>query len=243
MTPMERHLAARELAAKGQHEKALQEYIWFFEHGHKEQEGLGAVRLSYILFDWMSLAELYPRAREALESIRDRKTQLLLLRLGRWDMFHEVVAINERLGCEDHTYSLFKKLAALDEQFAQRCRDVALPSILRAGDYELAERFIGDPFQEARFYSEILNRTTGKPTWADDPEYINSQIDFYAGKIRQLKAVLDARERQDEARQLHDLAVELVEADAIREAVIAALKPGARRWYEVDEGDRSVDER
>jgi hypothetical protein len=228
MNAIERLHAARTLASEGRHEEAMHEYIWFFEHACEENRALAALRLSGALADWMALAEAYPKARDALEAVRDRKSQLLLFRLLGWNAFHDVVSINEYLGCERQTYVLFKALAASDEKFAERCADIALPSILQAQDYELAERFLGDPAQLVLFHSELLNRIPwegDQAKYADEP-YLEMQIDFYATQIKQIKAVLEGRGRLDEARQLHDLAVQAIQAHAIRGAVIEALRPG-----------------
>jgi hypothetical protein len=239
MNALERLHAARSLVSEGRHEEALQEYIWFFERACEENRSLAAVRLSGGLADWVALAEVYPKARHALEAIRDRKSQLLLFRLLGWDAFHEVVSINEYLGCHGQTYSLFKALAALDAKFAERCADIALPAILQARDYELAERVLGDPSQRVRFCSEMLNRTIrrGDHSKYPDAPYLETQIDFYAKQIKQIKAVLEGRGRLNEARQLHDLAVQAVHAPSVQVAVIEALKPGARPWYEVDDDE------
>jgi hypothetical protein len=235
MAALHRLHAARTLAHEGRHEEALQEYIWFFEHAEKETGRLGAVRLSGGLADWAELAKVYPKALQALEAIRDRKTQLLLLRVGEWNMFHEVVSINEYLGCQQQTYSLFKTLAASNEKFAERCFDIALPSILHAGDYELAERFLGDPVEQVGRSSEMLNYCIRRGDQSNDTDVLKSQIDFYAQRIKQIQEVLEGRGRLDEARRVHDLAVESVEAVTLRDAVRAALEPGARRWYEDDD--------
>jgi hypothetical protein len=242
MNALERLHAARTLVSEGRHEEALHEYIWFFERACEENRSLAALRLSGALADWVALAEVYPKARHALESIRDRKAQLLLFRLLGWNAFHDIVSINEYLGCTGQTYFLFKALAASDEKFAKRCADIALPSILQAGDYELAERFLGDPAQLVLFHSEILNRTSTKGDQAKYPDepYLESHIDFYVQQIKQIEAVLEGRGRLDEARQLHDLAVQAVQEHAIREAVIEALKPGALRWYEMDDDEASA---
>jgi hypothetical protein len=125
MNPSERLHAARTLVSEGRYEDALQEYIWFFERACEEDPSLGAVRLSFGLAYWVALAEVYPKARHALEAIRDRKSQLLLFRLLGWNAFHDVVSINEYLRCQEQTYSLFKALAASDEKFAERCADIA----------------------------------------------------------------------------------------------------------------------
>jgi hypothetical protein len=236
MAALQRFQAARTLAAEGRHEEALQEYTWFFEHAHKEIKGFYAVRLSGVLADWVKLAEVYPKARQALEAIRDRKAQLLRLRLGRWDLFHEVVSINDYLGCRQQTYQLFKELAESDRGFAERCFDIALASILEAQDYAFAERFLADPVEKIAHLSDMLNRTVRRYKPADHPDtgYLESQIDFYAKRIREVLSVLEGCGRPGEAARMHELAVESVELSALRAPVRAALEPGARPWYEAE---------
>jgi hypothetical protein len=234
MNASERLHAARSLVREGRHEEALREYVWFFEHALEENPALAAVRLSYALGDWIELAAVYPKARHALEEIRDGKAQLLRLGAAGWKVFYDVVAINEYLGCEEETYALFKSLVASDPSFAERCSAIALRSILRERDYELAERFLPDPFEEIRRHGELLNRTIRRrrmSKYSPAPR-IKSDIDYYAGKVKQMVAVLEGRGRVADARKLRAFATRLIQATTIREAVAAALEPGARPWYE-----------
>ncbi len=141
----ERLMAAYLAAREGRHEEALDEYIWFHENALKMDPAFRGVRLSFALTYWLELGSQYPKAMDALTTIRDHKTQLLSEGVQDRDLFQDVVALNESLGRTSETHLLFKNLAMLHPEFATACARLAIPAILKAGDFELARRFLVDP--------------------------------------------------------------------------------------------------
>ena len=69
---------ANALRTKGKYSAALDRYLWYWNHALEYEPGLSAVRLSFLLSDWVELGQRYPKARQALLDIRTRDTQMLL---------------------------------------------------------------------------------------------------------------------------------------------------------------------
>jgi hypothetical protein len=231
---LDRLFAAKLSAKEGRHEEALRELVWFHEHALEEQPALAAVRLSYALDDWAQLAKVYPKAMLALVAARDRKAELLRLGAVGWSVFHDLRSINEYLKCEQKTYALFTELVRSNPRLAERCAALALPSIIHAGDFELAERFLPEPESELRRWSSFLNQQLERRKQAkySPAPGIRAKIELYANKVREILAVLLGRGRIAEAASIKALAIDLIRAPSVRKAVGAALEPNAKPWYE-----------
>ena len=216
--------AASELAGDGQYEQALREFQWFHDHALEQDPTLYGVRLSYALYAWVDLGQEYPPALEALEAVRQRDMALLLAGQGKRGLFHDVVAINDELGKSEETHALCVELERADPALLLACADIALPAIIAAGDYALAERLLPAPDETIRERSRFLMKAFSR--WRRQhgrTMYIPSQIDIYANDVRQVLAVLGQRGRHAEAARLRKLAVDLIPATTVRRAVRAAL--------------------
>lgn len=88
-------------AQEGRFSEALSEYIWFHEHALEERPSLHGVRLSFALGYWLELAEQYPPARAALQSVLDEKTARLERGDQDWELFNDVTAINRESGKDE----------------------------------------------------------------------------------------------------------------------------------------------
>ena len=233
MQARDRWLAARKLVDEGRYEEALQEYIWFHEHS-LGVAGMAGVRLSYALHAWVELGKVYSPAGLALNAIRDRKTAALLSNEGDWNTFHDVVAINEYLGCALQTHRLFHTMSQSRPELAERCAHLALPAVLEAKDYGLAERFMGDPHTEIAHWSRHLNGELNRRRqrrFSHAPR-ITAEIHIYAANVDRLLTISKGRGRLAEARTLERFAVDSVKATTIRDDVAAALKMGPQRWFQ-----------
>ena len=216
--------AASELAGDGQYEAALREFQWFHDHALEHDPSLYGVRLSYALYAWADLGQDYPPALDALEAVRQRDMALLLAGQGKRGLFHDVVAINDELGKSEETHALCVALERADPALLLACADIALPAIIAAGDYALAERLLPAPEDTIRERSRFLMKAFSR--WRRQhgrTMYIPAQIDIYANDVRQVLAVLAQRGRQLEAARLRRLAVDLIPATTVRRAVRAAL--------------------
>ena len=124
---------ARELAGRGQYQEALERHVWFHEHALDRDDNLCGVRLSYALSDWVQLGDVYPPARDALVETRNRAAAAL--KSGDWsqERFHDVARINQQLGAEEETASLFLDLHQSDPVKASPFYSDAEPGLLARG--------------------------------------------------------------------------------------------------------------
>lgn len=230
----ERLNRARTASLEGRYEEALGDFVWFHEHALEEQPSLAAVRLSYALSYWMELAEVYPPARAMLEELRDKETALLLEGCGERKVFHDIVAMNRYLGSENNTYALFTRLVQSHPELAMRCGSLALPSVISAGDFELAQALMPNPMRDTMALGRWLNKTVSRHK--EDQNLLairlKAHISGYTEDIKQILSVLVGCGRNDDADRLKTFAINQVEAPEIRESVRDAFGPNPRPWYE-----------
>jgi hypothetical protein len=135
---------ARDLANKGRYEDALQRHIWYHNHALEYDPAQGGARLSFALSDWMELARKFPKAKQALEEIRDRDTRGFAEGRGDFTLFQDVRAINGFLQAEDETVALFEKLVQRDRALASQCYWAAEDLLVQKGRYGLCLACIPD---------------------------------------------------------------------------------------------------
>ncbi|MET3446342.1 hypothetical protein [Ralstonia sp. 1138] len=227
MTAQERLHAARIAAQEGRFSEALSEYIWFHEHALEERPSLSGVRLSFALGYWIELAEQYPPARAALQSILIEKTARLEQGDQDWELFNDVTAINRELGNDEATYDLFVLINKAAPAFSARCARVAMPSIVKAADFTLARGFIPDPEKSveqlaSRFIEGIgwTNRSLPPERQAD---ITNHKIRIYSEEVGMLTQIVRMSGEGERADALVEQAISLVGNPELQDAVRASL--------------------
>jgi len=225
MNASERLQAARQMARDGRHEEALRELLWFHHHALEESRALAGVRLSYALYYWLDLGKAYPPAQQALNDLREQKAQTLLRGEGDRALFHDVEAIDDRLGQAGATYELYMALAERYPALAAQCAHLALPSIVAVKDYRLAHQLRPDPEARLRtsaFYlrqdiQDIKHRrfTRAPQRWAS--------IKSYTESARRDVEITAGIGEHAEARRLAALAVELMYDPSLRAEVRAGI--------------------
>lgn len=221
------------MVREGRHEEALREFQWFHEHALEERPSLYGVRLSFALSAWAELGAVYPPARQALDGVRARDTALLLAGQGGFHLFHDVASINETLGEQERTHALFASLVELAPDLAQSCLGTALPAIITARDFELAERMLPEPEQFVREQCDMLLRVFRyRRKRFTNPPHFKHVIDHYARDVGMVLTMLEGRGKRSEAARMRTFAADLIHVTTLRRAVRAALLPGARPAHE-----------
>ena len=145
MKARERLQAGRAATYDGRYEDALAHFLWYHDHALSEDRALSGVRLSFALGYWEELGEKYPPAMEVFRGRRDAK--VAILRAGQLDrgLFHDVEAMSERLNEDEVTAELFAMLHERWPDFAEACKRIAVPMLVRSKRYVLARQYMPEP--------------------------------------------------------------------------------------------------
>lgn len=231
MKARERLQAARQAFFDGSYEAALEGLVWFHHNALAEQRSLYGVRLSYALGYWEELASVYPPAETALNAVRETSVRTLLRGEGDRTLFHDVVAIDRTRKQPRATYDLYLMLRDGRPDLAMQCTDLALPAMTAAGDYRLADEVRSDPFARVRGYARQLSweKIWMKHRYHAAPRRW-AMIHSYAADVRRDAVISAGVGRQDEARRLVALAVELVRDPSLRNAIRAEIAQPSTPW-------------
>ncbi len=156
-----------EMVRQGDYSAALERYIWFHHHVLEHDPHMTGVRLSFALGGWQRLAEVYPPALETMIETRDQASARLRAGKGNRELFNEVDSFNARLGDDAVTVELFKHLHEAQPRLAERVWSVARSKVIAAGEYELANQYIGNPMHALAQYRRSYQRSL---SWSDDDE-------------------------------------------------------------------------
>jgi hypothetical protein len=221
MNALDRLHCAAQAAMAGRYEEALQEYIWFHHHALEENPALRGVRRSFALAYWLQLGEEYPPARQSLMSIRDQKAQQLLDGLEDRELFNDVASINRHAEEESATYRLFVSLRQASPELARNCAGIAMPAILKSGDYELARSYAPDPAASIDRIATKLNNDMQRAKEIPDVERRAARRDahvrIYAKDVRMLLDIFRETGSCGLAETLRRRALDLVADDAARQ--------------------------
>ncbi len=117
------------------YEASLEKILWCWDNAVKANPAWSAVRRSFLISDWVDLAENYPPALEKLVSIRNELEERVLSKdqvRVRMDDFADVAAINATLRQEQRTIDLFNQIKKRDPQDAERVK-YYLPKVKDGG--------------------------------------------------------------------------------------------------------------
>ena len=189
------------------------------------------------MLEWHFLAEEYPPARAALAEARDVQVHRLLageltygLPRSQWfgppSRFSLIVDMNETLRDPHSTSAVFARLEALFPEQAQRDAFVALPAVVEAGDFALAERYLPDPMGDL----PRLNETAQNSPLFPPPRTavrLAAELSNFANEVRLRAAILRGLGRGPEADALLEDALAGLANDELRDWVRRDLKwPG-----------------
>lgn len=176
------------------------------------------------MFTWGQLLEHYPPARTALVALRDDYARRLLagddgfpsvnpyLRPSR---FRVIVDMNEMLGDTHASYTLFVAMLARLPDLARRYAHAALPAIVAAGDFTLAERYLRNPLEEL---DELNRQAASLPSIAPPRAALRleTEVLIFVRDVRLHAQTLDGLGRGAEAAALREAAMTGIALDAVR---------------------------
>jgi hypothetical protein len=207
---------ARNAVRQGDYEKALEKYLWFYHHALEHDRAFAGVRLSYVVYEWIELGEVYLPAREALESIQTSNVRSLRDGSRNSSRFHDFASINERLGRDEVTSNVFASLAESDLEFARTCFAFARTALIRTGNFSLARRFVTSPAEQLDTFLARLAALINK---RDDPAQDEVLIGSYARHVMQLSSIFEGVGENDAATLLKLEATEALTDPGVRETL------------------------
>jgi hypothetical protein len=231
MTALTRFGDAQDAMHEGRHDEALQGFIWFYQHALDDDPALEEMRY-YLIGMWVGLGQAYPKALEALRTIRGDKATALLAGDQDREAFWDIVIIDAELGETAATYQFYKALAAAAPVFAAECALIAMPAIVEARDYALAAKLMppAEPFvrEMARVLEQDIAAIKQRP-FSLVPER-RAEISTYVSEVQRVLIVLAGNGELDEAASIGALAVKLIKSPSVRRDVAAGLgKRSARQ--------------
>lgn len=210
---------ARQLVKSKQYAEALEKYIWFHDHALDTDRALVGVRLSYAISEWVDLGEVYPPARSALESVRDAKAELLAQGIYDVNLFHDVASINRAFGQVDRTSDLFKSIANADRGVAAKCFNIALESLVRMKEFDLARSFISDPRKEIDHFAMPLKFAPQQTQSVSREMMQETFVRIYIKKVNSLLQIFTGMGDEEASNQLRLYAVECVTDAQFRDTI------------------------
>ncbi len=141
---------AKILMNQGQYEDSLDAFTNYFERSRFDPGQAGARLFS--IGDWIELGRRYPEAKQALLELRDADAHKLLNDDGDFIYFAEVNVINQGLGKDEATFTLFKAIEQRNPRLAGQCFPFVVDQLLQNGEYETCRKYMGDP--ESGFQSD-----------------------------------------------------------------------------------------
>lgn len=230
---------ARQHVTEGRPEQALELYVTTYRAARAAPSAAGA-STSMCLSEWADLARGYPPAAEALRRLRRAAVERLRgtqddggtiggpsRGLDALDDFAEVAAISARIDEPDYPVKLFEELDADRPAVAEDCAAQARRLLVRAGRFELARRYLGDPVEVvarmAAVFEQRLTRGFGHVSENLRQAMRARTVADYLSGVREVLAVLEGVGDHDLADQVRHRAVTAVPWAHVREDVEALL--------------------
>ena len=214
---------ARNATRKGQYEEALQKHLWYHENALKYSPSSSGVRLSFALSYWIELGEKYPKAREALVSIRDKNTKAIGEGGGSFELFHDVASINEYLKEDSKTVDLFKTLHEKKSDLCRLCYIVAEKNLTDQREYKICSPYIPDPLERFDAIREMRERNLNFAE-KDFPHMKEIGENTFLEATCRVIAILAATGRTQDAEKVREKALAVRDDRPLRDGIEKALK-------------------
>ena len=208
---------------EGRSDDALRLMAELFDQMTKGVPGTNEL-LFITLFEWSQLAEAYHPAYEALASARDEQVRRLLDGddiFGASDVawprsrFRVIINMNETLKDSRATYELFIQLLSLQPALAHREARLALPAIVEAGNFALAERYLADPLARLKELNQLANELPLFPPPRAAPR-LAAELTIFVRDVNLLAAVHEGLGKDSEAKSLRGAALSGIASDDMR---------------------------
>jgi RimJ/RimL family protein N-acetyltransferase len=179
------------------------------------------------MLEWGFLAAEYAPARAAMVEARDVQVHRLLAGelnyglarnpwLGPPSRFSLIAKMNETLREPCSTSEVFARLEAMYPAQARRDAFLALPAVVEAGDFALAERYMPDPMGMLSNLNDTAQSWQLFPPARTAPR-LAAELSNFATELRLRAAILRGLGRGDQADALLDAALAGLANDELRD--------------------------
>lgn len=214
---------------EGRYDEALTIVLSSFE---RIDRGDGArQRLFFTMFLWTLLVECHPPAREAMMRARDDQLRRVLAGDDQLAPADErpaqsraslVIDMNQTLGELGSSYAMFMALREQQPELARRIAFLAMPAILDAGDFVLAEQLAPDPMRRLAGLNLDAAHLPLLPLGRQAPR-LAAELWTFAQQTRERAQALRGLGRVSEADALCRAALQGLANDEMRELAQAEL--------------------
>jgi hypothetical protein len=216
------HSAVRD-TEEGFHDRALAKFLWYHKNALKFQQGQGGVRLSFALGYWLDLATVYPPARDGFIRARNEAEVGFLDDTTDGYLFHDLAAMNGRLGQGIRTANIFLHIAERDRVAAKRIYQLAEPSLIAAGQFRACGPFLDSQRRvemAAECYRIGQEVEASRASAYSAPAFARG---YFIEDVATLVSLLVINNRKEEARAAYDAALQTIDDEAFRRIMDAAL--------------------
>ena len=188
-------------------------------------------RLFFTMFLWTLLVECHPPARESMRQARDDQLRRVLAgddQLGAGDeqpaqsRASLVIDMNRTLGDLRSSYAMFIALREQQSALARRIAFLAMPAILDAGDFVLAEQLTPDPLTSLATLNLNAAHLPLLPLGRQAPR-LAVELSTFARETSERAQALRGLGRLTEADELCRAALQGLASDEMRELAQAEL--------------------
>jgi hypothetical protein len=147
---------ARAWREAGRFDEALRAYEWYHAHALDLDEDAYGVRLSFLLWDWVRLAEVYPPARDSLTRLRAEAADAAVGHPPNREAFQDALAIDWAFKDEATAYDLIGRVEAEHGVLHEYYNSEVFRLLSAHGEYRRCRRWMADPTRELDSNAEIF---------------------------------------------------------------------------------------
>lgn len=207
----------------GRYEEALQSLLQLTALLDDQQTDTNRL-IFFTMLEWQLLTEVYAPAKQALCEVRNRHKQKLIEgdnsvgttgARSHLTRFSLIADMNRLLNEPDSTYRLYMQLRQLQPAIASQETTLALPTIVAAQNFELAEQHLPELKYSLTDINQLSRKLALLPPHGTAPR-LAAELMVLAGNLKLHIDVLNGLGRQDEAQTIRTQTLQAIDSEALR---------------------------
>jgi hypothetical protein len=227
--------SARDLAGRGEFDKATEAYAWLWEHMLESEPSFYGVRLSFMAGDMTELAAEHAPALAAFTALRDKAHARLLDAPADWETLTDWVHLNGIINDPAATVAWAERLLERGEGRAslERFEGEIIDHALLADRRDIIPAVVPDPVASAR---QALQQVKQIEAFTGEPAFASPISMWFSLKPALVAALLTQDDRAAERALIDHLTAAAGDQDAWRVALLAAVaavdqeRPDLQAW-------------